>query len=74
MAEVVKVGRANDRRHDDEVEELLLRIRGLVYARAILEERGVDKAALQEHTSELERLRERLANVVSGSQDFGAAA
>jgi len=62
MANVMRVGRAEGQR--DEIDELLLRIKGLVYARAILEERGVDSAVLAAHSGELERLRERLAVVV----------
>jgi hypothetical protein len=64
MANVVRVGRANNGRPRDEIDQLLLRIKGLVYVRAILEERGVDPAVIEEHTRELERLRERLAAVV----------
>ena len=64
MANVVRVGRANNGRPRDEIDQLLLMIKGLVYVRAILEERGVDPAVIEEHTRELERLRERLAAVV----------
>jgi hypothetical protein len=64
MANVIRVGRANNGRPRDEIDQLLLRIKGLVYVRAILEERGVDAAVIEEHTRELERLRERLAAVV----------
>ena len=48
-----------------EVEELLLRIRGLVFAQAILEERGAGAAELEAHRLETERLRQRLARVVA---------
>lgn len=72
MANVVRVGRANDW-HRDEIDELLLRIKGLVFARAILEERGVEEAVLRQHSHELERLRERLAEVVQ-RDGFDAAA
>jgi hypothetical protein len=64
MANVMRVGRAESWRPRDEIDELLVRIKGLVYARAILEERGVDAAVIEQHTRELERLRERLAAVV----------
>ena len=50
-----------------EVEELLMRIRGLVFARAILEERGASASELDEHRLEIERLRHRLARVVAMS-------
>jgi len=73
MAKVVTVGRADGRRRDDEIDELLFRIKGLVFARAILEERGVDAAGLEEHSREIDRLRERLAQVVQGD-GFDAAA
>ena len=72
MANVMRVGRA-DTRQRDEIDELLLRIKGLVYARAILEERGVDSGVLADHSRELERLRERLADVVQ-RDGFDAAA
>jgi hypothetical protein len=64
MEKVTRVGRADSGRPRDEIDQLLLRIKGLVYARAILEERGVDSAVIEQHTQELERLRERLAAVV----------
>ena len=38
MAKVLTVGRANSGRRRDEIDELLLRIKGLVYVRAILED------------------------------------
>jgi len=53
-----------------EVEELLMRIRGLVFAQAILEEGGATAPELHEHRLETERLRRRLARVVAD----GAAA
>jgi hypothetical protein len=48
-----------------EVEELLMRIRGLVFAQAILEERGASASELEAHRLETERLRRRLAVVVA---------
>jgi hypothetical protein len=48
-----------------EVEELLMRIRGLVFAQAILEERGASAAELEAHRLETERVRRRLARVVA---------
>jgi hypothetical protein len=48
-----------------EVEELLMRIRGLVFAQAILEQRGASAAELEAHRLETERLRRRLAVVVA---------
>jgi hypothetical protein len=49
-----------------DVEQLLVRIRGLVYARAILEERGASKGELDEFKLETERLRTRLADIAAG--------
>jgi hypothetical protein len=53
------------RRTGDEVEDLLMRIRGLVFVRAILEQRGASAAELDEHRREIERLRRRLARVLA---------
>jgi len=62
-------------RSGDEVEELLMQIRGLVFVRAILEQRGASASELHEHRLETERLRRRLARVVAdGSGGFDAAA
>ena len=49
-----------------DVEQLLVRIRGLVYARAILEERGASQGELAEFKLETERLGTRLAEIVAG--------
>ena len=48
----------------NDVEELLLRIRGLIFARAILEQRGATEVELEEHRLEIERLRWRLASLI----------
>jgi hypothetical protein len=59
----------------NDVEELLLRIRGLIFARAILEQRGATEVELKEHRLEIERLRWRLASLMSGGPtDFNRAA
>jgi hypothetical protein len=59
----------------NDVEELLLRIRGLIFARAILEQRGATEVELEEHRLEIERLRWRLASLMSGGPtDFNRAA
>ena len=50
----------------NDVEELLLRIRGLIFARAILEQRGATQVELEEHRLEIERLRWRLASLMCG--------
>jgi hypothetical protein len=46
-----------------EIDDLLLHIRGLVLVREILEQRGASAAELEEHTAELERLKDRLARL-----------
>jgi hypothetical protein len=55
-----------------EVEELLLGIRGLIFASAILEQRGATELELAEHRLEIERLRWRLASLIRGSPDIAA--
>lgn len=50
----------------NDVEELLLRIRGLIFARAILDQRGATQVELEEHQLEIERLRWRLASLMRG--------
>jgi len=58
-----------------EIEVMLLQIRGLVFARALLEERGASEAELAEYRLETERLRRRLARLVAESHDrYGSAA
>ena len=47
--------------HDHEIEELLLHLRGLVFVRAILEQRGAPEAELASHSSEITRVRGDLA-------------
>jgi hypothetical protein len=47
-----------------EIEQTLLQIKGLVFARAILEGRGAAPAELAEHAAELERQRHHLAELV----------
>jgi hypothetical protein len=59
-----------------EIEELLLRIRGLVHVRELLRDRGASDAELEEHSAELGRLQWRLAQEVRRDAivDGGAAA
>jgi hypothetical protein len=47
----------------NEINDLLLHIRGLVLVREILRQRGVSQAELDAHTAELERLKHRLAEL-----------
>jgi hypothetical protein len=50
---------------EDDLNRLLLHIRGLVLVRALLEARGASQAEIADHSAELERQRERLAELVS---------
>jgi hypothetical protein len=56
----------------NDVEELLLRIRGLAFARTILDQRGASEVDLEEHRLEVERVRWRLASLIRGSPDMAA--
>jgi hypothetical protein len=47
-----------------EVDDLLLRLKGLVLVRALLEERGASEAELREHGDEIVRVRAQLAELV----------
>jgi hypothetical protein len=69
------IARLLDRRPvaQHEVDDLLLRIRGLVFMRGMLEERGASKLELERHRREIERLRRELAALVSGGGYDGAA-
>jgi hypothetical protein len=59
-----------------EIDDLLLHLKGLVLVRKLLEQRGATAAELDEHGAEIERLRERLANLIRGGGGVqeGAAA
>jgi len=46
-----------------EIDDLLLDIKGLVLVREILKQRGASHAELEAHTAELERLKDRLAEL-----------
>jgi hypothetical protein len=47
-----------------EIEGVLLHIRGLILVRALLEQRGASELELAEHSAELNRQRNRLAELV----------
>jgi hypothetical protein len=57
-----------------EIDDLLLRARGLVLVRDLLARRGATRAELEAHTDELERVRARLADSIRGSTPRRAAA
>jgi hypothetical protein len=49
-----------------EVDDLLLKVRGLVLVRRLLAERGATRGELDAHANELERVRRRLADTIRG--------
>lgn len=49
---------------DREIDDLLVRLAGLVRVRSLLNERGATEAELEEHSAEIGRLRWRLARTV----------
>jgi len=58
-----------------ELDDVLLHLKGLVLVRGILEQRGVSAAEIDEHTAEIDRLRDRLARLVREEVEaFSAAA
>ena len=58
--------------HD--IDDLLLRARGLVLVRDLLARRGATRAELDAHTDELERVRALLADSIRGATPERAAA
>jgi hypothetical protein len=56
-----------------ELDELLLHLRGLVLVRQILAQRGATDEELDQHTAEIERVRDRLAQLVRESELLPAA-
>jgi hypothetical protein len=57
-----------------EIEQTLLHLKGLVFARAILEDRAASALELAEHAAELERQRRHLAELVRDFRPFLAHA
>lgn len=51
-----------------EIDDLVLRMRGLVLVRSILAQRGASRDELDAHTKHLERVRQRLADLIRGSR------
>jgi hypothetical protein len=49
---------------DQKIEGVILQIKGLVFVRALLEQRGATEPELAEHSAELNRQRDRLAELV----------
>jgi hypothetical protein len=58
-----------------EVDRLLLHIRGLVAVAELLEQRGASTGEIRAHRDEVDRLRDRLARLISDNRHaLGAAA
>jgi hypothetical protein len=59
-----------------ELNDLVLQLKGLVLVREVQERRGADPGELGMYDAEIERVRERLANLVKdgGGADFRVAA
>ena len=51
---------------DHEIDETLLHLRGLALVRDLLAERGASAAEVSAHSSELERVRARLVDLIRG--------
>jgi hypothetical protein len=56
-----------------EIDDLLLRLRGLVMVRDLLEQRGATAAEIDEHAREADRVRSRLAGLIAGGAGAAAA-
>ena len=50
-----------------EIDDLLLHMRGLAVVRDILSNRGASSAEIMAHTQELESVRSRLTELISGT-------
>jgi hypothetical protein len=57
-----------------EIDDLLLRLRGLVLVRDLLAQRGATAAEIDEHAREADRVRARLAALIGGGGEEAAAA
>jgi hypothetical protein len=51
----------------NDVDRLLVRLRGLVLVRNLLEQRGASRTEIDEHSAEIERVKWRLAGAVRES-------
>jgi hypothetical protein len=50
-----------------QLDDLVLRLKGLVHVRALLETRGASAAEIEEHSAEIDRLRAQLAELAKTS-------
>jgi hypothetical protein len=53
------------------LDDLVLRLKGLVYVRALLETQGASSAELDAHSAEIVRVREKLARVAKVTAEEG---
>ena len=56
-----------------EIDDLLLRLRGLVLVRDLLAQRGATAAEIDEHGREADRVRARLTALIAGRPEVEAA-
>jgi hypothetical protein len=56
-----------------EIDDLLLRLRGLVLVRDLLAQRGATATEIDEHTREADRVRIQLAGLIAGNEEVAAA-
>ena len=56
-----------------ELADAVLELKGLVHVRAILEDRGASDGEIAAHTAEIERVRERLAELARNDELATAA-
>ena len=56
-----------------EIDDLLLRLRGLVLVRDLLAQRGATASEIDEHAREADRVRERLTTLIAGRPEAEAA-
>jgi hypothetical protein len=56
-----------------EIDDLLLRLRGLVLVRDLLAQRGASTAEIDEHAREADRVRMQLAALIGGGEEAAAA-
>jgi hypothetical protein len=59
------------RKLDGEIDDLLLRLAGLVRVRSMLDRRGASEAELEAHSAEIGRLHWRLARTVKERTSHG---
>ncbi len=67
---------SSERQLQRELAGVLLHLRGLVLVRELLAQRGASPAEIEEHSAEIERIRDRLARLVmeTSHEVYGAAA